>query len=753
MTLAGNVGHLNAGDGGDDPFLFADEPDAAQGEHQQSSRRAWRILIADDDEEVHSATAYALRNVEVDGARLELLHARSAIEAEGILRHELGVAVAMLDVVMETPDAGLSLVQVIRNELKLRTLRIVLRTGQPGYAPELEVLRQYDINDYRTKSELTQTRLVTTLMVAIRAYAQMELIEASNRGLTAVAHSSNSLFRVRSAREFSRALLDRLSALLGTDAHGFVCVEPNPSLDLADPGISVLHAGGRFVPWVGSALDKCADIDTQRAVKRAIAAKSCVFDGQRFVMWLGSGTRDAAAYFEIDRPLQDFELRLIEIFASNIAVGFENVDLFERLDFFAFFDPLTHLPNRTRFLADVDQDLFARQSGSRCLAIADVVRFSDINDALGHRCGDTLLIGVAKRLRSAVGPGIMIARISADTFGLFGSENAIDPASLRKAFEAPFFVHGHALVVQVRMGIVRVADSKGGAVELLRNANLAVNQARHAGGGACCWFSRNMSEDVQARVAMLHNLRAAIDFRRGLSVHYQPLLDAQNQRVIGAEALLRWRNDYGEMVSPERFIPLAERTGMINELGLWVLEEALERLSVWHKLGHDFYMAVNISPVQFRSDDFADRVKQVVDLCDVRADKLVLEIGEAIHREDQAQVHAHLSRLTGMGIRIAIDDFGSGHASLTHLAQLPVGILKIDRSFVHALTEGEVDQAVPASVVTLARMSGMQVVAEGVETQAQIETLQRLGCQFMQGYALGRPMPPEQFDAWLRERG
>ncbi|MEC5400162.1 EAL domain-containing protein [Uliginosibacterium sp. H1] len=738
----------------DDPFLFADESDDSQlGNVRGSTAPPWRVLITDDDEEVHRATAFALRGVEVDGRPLELLHAHSAIEAESVLRSVPGVAVAMLDVVMETPHAGLGLVETIRDQIGLRTLRIVLRTGQPGYAPELEVIRRYDINDYRTKSELTQTRLITTLTAAIRAYAQLESIEASNRGLADVAHSANSLFRIRSAREYARSLLERIAQMMGVTAHGVVCVEPPSTPDPIDAGLQVLHAAGRFAPLIGASLDKVGEGEMQRVVRRCLAAKTCVFDDATFAMCLGGGTRDAVAYFDVGRPITELEKRLLSLFAASLAVGFENVDLIERLDFFAFFDPLTHLPNRTRFLADVDQDLFARQGGQRCLAIADVVRFSDINDALGHRCGDTLLIAVAKRLRAAAGSGVTMARIAGDAFGLYGPEGAIDPTAIRRAFEAPFFVHGHALAVQVRLGIVRVADTKGGAVELLRNANLALNQARMAGGGAHSMFSREMSDDVQTRVSLLHSLRAAIDFRRGLSVNYQPQVNATTGELVGVEALLRWRNDYGEMVTPDRFIPLAERTGMIHELGLWVIEMALDRLAAWRRLGLDkLDLSINISPVQFRAEDFSRRVRQMIAYADVPAERLVFEITESVGLEDHDMVLGHLNELREMGVRFAVDDFGTGFSSLSQLARLPATCLKIDRSFVQSVVGDPADRAIAATIISLARNRSLGVVAEGVETEEQQQVLLDLGCEVMQGYYLARPMTVEQFDEWVKGR-
>lgn len=751
VGLVANVVGLIAGES-DDGFRFVHGSDADDGDAEDGVvGHPWRVLVTDDDDEVHRATTFSLRGVLIDGRPIELLHAHSAIEAESILRATSDVAVAVLDVVMETPDAGLKLVDTIRNTLCLNSLRIVLRTGQAGYAPEVEVFRRYDINDYRTKSELTQIRLVTTLTAAVRAFAQLEHVAAVNRGMDTVARATNAIFRLRSTREFASTLLNRVGDLLNVPVNGVVCVDRLTGQDSTRPGLTVVCGAGEYASATGLSADESLPLQVLQGISRCQAAKTCLYDARRFFMWLGCSSRDAIAVFEPDRPLLDVERRLVDVFAANLSVGLENIDLIERLDFFAFFDPLTHLPNRTRFLSDVDQDLFSRSGGTRCLAISDVVRFSEVNDALGHRCGDSLLIAVSKRLRAALGPGVRIARIAGDAFGIYGAESAIDANRIRRAFEAPFFVHGHSLSVQMRLGMARVGGSTGSAVDLLRDANLALNQARATGGGGVSVYSGSLAEDVRSRVSMVHALRTAIDFKRGLSVHYQPVVNAASRTVVGAEALLRWRGDSGEMICPERFIPLAESTGMINELGLWVIEVALDHLSVLNRLGYpDLRMSINVSPAQFRSEDFSDRVRQIVEHIKVLPKSIMFELTESIGLEDRDRLESHLRVFKEIGIQMAIDDFGTGFSSLNQLISLPADVVKVDRRFVKMLADSDEDRAVTASVVGLARGRKLGVVAEGVETAEQVSILMDMGCETMQGFYFGRPMNAEQFDAWLQ---
>jgi diguanylate cyclase (GGDEF)-like protein len=733
----------------DVPVSFHAEPEAPACE-AGAEARPWRILIADDDEEVHFATAYALRKVLIDGRPLELLHARSAAEAIALLRKESNVAVAMLDVVMETPDAGLRLVEAVRQELGLDLLRIVLRTGQPGYAPELEIIRRYDINDYRTKSELSQIRLITTLTAAVRAYEQLDTERTANRAIDAMARSSSTLFQVHDSRAFANAALSRLEDLLAVPVDALACMEGSASMPMA-PGLHVLASRGRFSCQNDYEIERIGDIQLLRSVRRCMAARTCVFEAGRFSLWIGNGSRDAVIVVDHPEPLHAVQKRLIEMFAATLGVGFENVDLIERLDFFAFHDPLTRLPNRTRFISAVDQSLFARQSACYRLILADILRFSEVNDALGHRCGDSLLVAVARRLRSAFGSQVLLARISGDTFAFYGPENELDPAAISRACEAPFFIHGHSVTVRVHLGQVKVSGCTGNAVELLRSACLALNAARQAGAGCVRTFDSGMADDVQRRVAMLHNLRASIDFRRGLSLNYQPLINVRDGRVQAVEVLVRWRNDAGESIAPGVFIPLAERTGMIHELGYWVMEQAIERLAVWQRQGWpDLALVINVSAAQLQSRDLVSRIAELLEFSDVAPGCITLDLNDQIIHEPSDALHEQLGALRRLGIKLALDDFCNVFVSLDRFTEFPIDVLKIARNYVAQLGESDAERAVVHSLTQLARMRGLGVVAKGVERAEQVELLLAMDCDCMQGFYLARPMLAEQFEIWLR---
>lgn len=711
----------------------------------------WRILITDDDDEVHVATAYALRNVRIAGRPLTLLHARSAAEALDMLRAHDDVAVAMLDVVMDTPDAGLRLVREIRDTLGLDAIRIVLRTGQPGYAPELEVMQRYDINDYRTKSELSQVRLVTTLTAAIRAWDQIGNERVAARAMDAVARVSGMLFRSHDSAALADAVLVRIEELLATPLDAFFCAEV-PVSGTSGSGLHVIATRGRFRGIEGREVDKLDDVELIRAMRRCLAARTSLFDAGRFLLWIGNGTRDAVLLVEHPEPLRHLQRRVIEVFAASLAIGFENVDLIERLDFFAFSDPLTGLPNRTRFLSSVDQALLSRQGHARSLMLLDLADFSTINETLGHRTGDSLLVSFARRLRKAFGSEVLVARISGDTFGLFGHEGLLAPAQIGRACEQPFFVQGHMVSVRVHVGLARVADCPGNAMELLRCAGLALGEARRSGNASCVYGER-LSDDMQLRVRLLHSLRASIDFHHGLSMHYQPLLTFPGSAVHAVEAFTRWRAESGETILPNVFIPLAERTGMIHDLGLWAMRQAIEDLAAWQRQGWpELGLVLNVSIDQLRSSVFVRALAEQLDLCDVQPRLLTLDLRDDIARESAGVRRQIFEGLHRIGVRLALDDFGCGQAVFRDLAGLPVDELKIDRSLVQALDEAGCGRAVVFSILQLARERGLAVVAEGIEHAGQAEALAAMGCELMQGFHFGPPMPATQLESWLAER-
>jgi CheY-like chemotaxis protein len=362
-----------------DDLVFLDEAPLAP---SHAHRSGWRVLIVDDDADVHSTTTFALAGLEVQDRPLEFLHAYSGHEARALLAREPDIAVILLDVVMEQPEAGLHLVRHVRETLGMQDVRIILRTGQPGYTPEMEAIRDLDINDYRTKSELTRTKLYTTVAAAVRAYQQLHALGLGRAGLERIVHAGTELMRLHGARDVARSVLQQAAALLGQDAAGVLCAREGNAL-------RVLAGAGAALHLEGQVLDAAHDPLLCGAAARALAERRAEFSPTCLALYFpGKSGRDFACAIPLAHAVGEGIQRLLSVFASVVAVGLDNVELVGRLNRAAFFDQLTGLPNRTQLVEELDNVMAAPDSGDATLTLVDLDHFAESNDALGHQYGD-----------------------------------------------------------------------------------------------------------------------------------------------------------------------------------------------------------------------------------------------------------------------------------------------------------------------------------------------------------------------------
>jgi len=735
----------------DDDLMFLDETIDVS-DTRPTGQGVWRVLIVDDDADVHSATMFALGNLEMQHRPLEFLHAYSAAEARELLAREKDIAVILLDVVMERDDSGLQLVRHIRDALKLSEVRIILRTGQPGYAPELDAIRDFDINDYKTKSELTRTKLYTTVTVAIRSYEQIRAINASRRGLDVIVRASTELMALRGLDNFAAGVIAQVAKLLEREPDGLLCVHEKTG-DY-DSELFVVAAAGRHSGLLeAAAQDLRGDERLRDALIRSLGEKHNLYGPDYAALYFGgNASRDFAAFIETGAALDETDRRLLDVFCHHATVGFDNVMLVTRLHHSAFYDPLTNLSNRAHLREMLDQALAAARPETT-LALVDIDHFAETNDALGHQFGDLLLLGVASRLQSRLGKQLIIGRVGSDTFGVLGHANLVNPTVLLGLFDKPFSIDGQDVQLSATAGLVNLAAYEGSGADALKDADIALKRAKLLQRAGHFYFSRNMGVDIRERVRLMHALRGALQ-ENELFVVYQPQVDLATRRPVGAEALLRWRTGDGSFIPPDRFIPIAEYSGQIIEIGERVMREACRELARLHQLGYrDFTMSVNVSQVQFRHPRFLDMLHAVLEETQAPPTRIELEITESIAMEEPDALIALLGRIREIGISIAIDDFGTGFSSLSYLQQLHADRLKIDRGFVTEITDSPRGSSIAETVIQLGRNLGLSVVAEGVEDERQAQVLAALGCPLAQGYLFARPMTAEQLTAWLKDHG
>ncbi|MBX9900741.1 MAG: DUF3369 domain-containing protein, partial [Burkholderiaceae bacterium] len=340
-------------------------------------------MIIDDDPDVHSATTFALGSLEIQNRNLSFLHAYSAQEARTILASETDIALILLDVVMEQEDAGLQLVNYIRKTLNLADVRIILRTGQPGYAPEIDAIRDYDINDYKTKSELTRTKLYTAVTSAIRSYEQICAITASRRGLELIINASTELMALQGLHNFADGVLKHIVGLLGGQAEGFVSGQLN--IDQAITDWTVIAATPSYFTWVNNNHSAILEPQVSNVIAKAATERQNVYQDDATALYFSNvAQRDLIIYLNSRLNMNELDRRLLEVFCSNVAVGLDNVMLTSRLHNFAFYDPLTGLANRLRLLQILNETLQTERKEHKALSLIDIDHFAETNDALGH---------------------------------------------------------------------------------------------------------------------------------------------------------------------------------------------------------------------------------------------------------------------------------------------------------------------------------------------------------------------------------
>ncbi|MEA3076178.1 MAG: hypothetical protein QOF60_1086 [Actinomycetota bacterium] len=427
----------------------------------------------------------------------------------------------------------------------------------------------------------------------------------------------------------------------------------------------------------------------------------------------------------------------------------------ERLAHHAFHDALTGLPNRRVFLDRLENALgrARRSDQTHAVLFADVDRFKVVNDGVGHLGGDHLLIAIAERLSAAVRPGDTVARFGGDEFTVLlediggPEEVARAAARLLATLDEPILLpSGHEVVATLSMGVAMTSADQISADDVLHNADVAMYQAKAKGLGRYELFDPSAMgarsiERIELEVALRHALE-----NDEIEVHYQPVFTTESKSIVGTEALVRWRHPRKGLVSPGDFIGLAEETGLILSLGKLVLESACRQTKAWtDEFGRPLTVAVNLSARQFGQPDLSVQVSDVLAATGLAPSALCLEITESVAVQDMERTIGMLHELKRLGVRLAIDDFGTGYSSLNYLKQFPVDVVKLDRGFVAGLETSTVDAAIIAAVVGLSSAIGISIVAEGVETQSQFDTLAGLGCEFVQGYLLAKPEPADDF--------
>ncbi len=540
--------------------------------------------------------------------------------------------------------------------------------------------------------------------------------------------------------------------------------------ELDPPGPEIIYANGGFCRMTGYALEEVIG-KTPRILQgpktdraeldrlRRCLSRGEPFEGGEIINYRKDGSEFVLEWHIM--PLRDEEGELKYWMASQHDVTERKV-LEKQLRHQAFHDPLTGLPNRALFMDRLQHALARakRREDSFAVLFLDLDRFKSINDSLGHEVGDELLVAVAERLQACLRPGDTAARLGGDEFLVLLEDiaNASDATQIaeRIAWELqlPFAVGGREVFTTPSIGIALSTSGQNRTEDLLRDADAAMYRAKKKGRGRYRVFNPSMDTHAFARLELENDLRRALE-REEFTIHYQPQVLLETGRIFGVEALVSWEHPERGLVPPEEFIPLAEETGLIVQIGMWVLEESCRQAKEWQerypeKLDAPFGLCVNISARQIRQPGLAEKVAEVLRETELDPHCLTLEISERTAMEDAEYTIGKLRELKDLGVKLVLDDFGTGYCSLVYFEHSLLDALKIDRLFIHRQREDpEECAAIISAMLDMTRSLGLGAIVEGVETAKQAARLQEMGAEMVQGFYFAKPLPSKAAGALL----
>jgi len=714
----------------------------------ENESRKWKIAIIDDDQGVHDVTKLALSGVKILDRKLNFISALSGESGAQLLKGNLDCAVILLDVVMESSDAGLLLADRIRNELKMENVQIILRTGQPGYSPEEEIISRYEINDYKTKNELTRDKLFTSLATALRSYSHLVALDESKNGLRNVIEASATLMKERSVHDFASGVLEQINALFNLSAQGMFCVSQSPSkgpaelLENNNNYYLVVATSAHYNSFYGKELQQLHHSNETELAQSTLTQKKNLIEENLCSLYLTTPSGwEGVVVINSALNLSDLDEELLKLFCLNVSLGLENAKFFTHLNNAAFYDGVTGLYNRTGFIENATKVAMSAKS-SMALFIVDIDYFHEIIESLGFEFGNMVLNAVTSSLnRGFLSDGI-IARLHSDVFALLLPDTNWHYRDITKECSKPFIVDGNSLRLGVTVGEAScdLTIEKFDIELLLRHAEIALKVAKEHQRGVGQIFESKFEDDKRAHLDILADLRNGLA-KEELYLVLQPKVSMTKGHVVGYEALIRWLHPIKGQIYPNAFIPVAEQSGLYFDIDMYVFRKAVELMDKFPEISKP--ISVNVSANSLHHCDFISELTKIITETNCDISQIEIEITEnALVRSDMAI--QHLRDLKELGFILCLDDFGAGYSSLSYLLKLPLDVIKIDRSFVTHLEKGSKALAVLEGMLQICQKLHMRVVVEGVETQEQADMLIKLNADIAQGFFYFKPLPVDE---------
>ncbi len=716
---------------------------------------AWKVLSVEDDITYQQTLSVELSGINILGQPIELFTANSAGQAATLLLDHPDMAVILLDVVMENDDAGLRLIGNIRNAIGNATVRIVLLTGQPGMAPRKDVMEQYDINEYWNKADLTQEKLRAVLTGNIRSWQAFQSLEKSKAGLQVLIQAAQAIAPKTDLREFTTSLLDEIGKLTHANAGGIVCASVSP--EQLKEQLTILAASGQFEPYIGSSLHDVLNEThihiplLQSYITAAIAQADHVFSPWVSVLYFDTSEINGSTYVMIvnsNAHLSDYHLQLLRAFCENINDGFKKIGLIKQLSDLAYQDAELHIPNRNWLIRNLNSLTNTEKEQSSLLLIR-LRDFNDIEMSIGHINSMSLLIQYCRVLQRTLPGSRSIARLTYDTLVLiFDKTPTFYDVEYQQATELNTHLGDTTWTLHSNIVLLPLGDYCDDPADIILSLGKAALNLAQENAKPFYQVNAELKSTILNRQSLIFDLSAALS-RDEFYIVLQPKVRLSNRAVVGFEALLRWQKPDGTLVPPDTFIPLAESTGLIRKIDAIALDLTLQAVQTLLANGYRLRVSFNATGADLLDSTYIDKLLNLSQLNQVPSEFLDIEITETMAMEHYERINPILRLLINLGYHVSIDDFGTGYSSLSHITRLAATHLKIDRSFVDAMTTHQEGEQITDVIMQLGKRFNFSVIAEGIETEQQHQMLLAKDCEYGQGYYFAKPMTLADVLVWL----
>lgn len=731
-----------------DPYQFLDEID------QKSSGtplKVWKVLSVEDDQDYQNSIVSSLESLLLpEHTKLQVLTASSAFEAITLLSTHKDIGLILLDVVMEEDDTGLRLVSTIREEKGNALVRIVLLTGQPGFAPEKGVMRALDIDEYWNKSDLKLDKLHSIVSSNMRTWNYISELADAKQGLKIVLDAAKTINSRYDLTTFTHTVLAEIGNIIDVKEGGIVCI--GNSIDPIEEA-QVLTATGSFAKLKGLKFSDKHLSELASDLKKALNEKHHVITPECSVLYFETNDINEKYYLFVVKsasPLTEAHINLLKVFSENISSGFTNIALLNRVTELAY----THsdlnipIPNRNWLKKEI-QNMSRLEWQQTRLLMLEVKHFDEMKFTFGYEFTQNVLTHIYQTLRQILPTSTRVILTGHKQFSILLDINfELSPEVIGKLTHNEIEVNGVAHASSFTLLDMRLDTlEQSSAVEIISMAESELKQAS-LNNIAYIQHSQQETDLINRRYSLMAELRNAIRERK-LSVMLQPKVSLSTGKVVGFESLARWQQDDGSFVPPDEFIAIAEAAGLIIKLDCLIFEKTMDALKTLVAKGYQAPVAFNASSFDLLHPDYFNFISSCISRFGLPVELLELEVTETQAVSDYERIQHCLQRFIALGIKISIDDFGTGYSSLAHISNITAHCIKIDRSFVNKLESDKNSQHVINMILNLGRQFNFSIVAEGIETEYQKQWLSDAGCDIAQGYLFARPMPIGDLIEWL----